>query len=156
MMERWVAELIGCLAGSCTTLSLLPQLLRLDLSFAVANLATCFTRSMLEDCEEREKKYFSPANLGLFSSFDCGLIRIRGSRFQERQMQDQLSSLRSIADSERQKVLILEEELERVRRQTDEKLQELERDKEWYIRTYEKRSLLGLIRDRITPAREKP
>jgi MtN3 and saliva related transmembrane protein len=29
MMERWVAELIGCLAGSCTTISLLPQLLRI-------------------------------------------------------------------------------------------------------------------------------
>jgi len=29
MMERWVAELIGSLAGSCTTISLVPQLLRI-------------------------------------------------------------------------------------------------------------------------------
>lgn len=29
MMPRYVAELIGLLAGSCTTISLLPQLLRI-------------------------------------------------------------------------------------------------------------------------------
>jgi MtN3 and saliva related transmembrane protein len=29
MMSRWIAELIGSLAGSCTTISLLPQLLRI-------------------------------------------------------------------------------------------------------------------------------
>ena len=29
MMRHWVAELIGSLAGSCTTISLVPQLLRI-------------------------------------------------------------------------------------------------------------------------------
>ena len=29
MMPRWIAELIGSLAGSCTTISLVPQLLRI-------------------------------------------------------------------------------------------------------------------------------
>jgi SAM-dependent methyltransferase len=123
----------------------------LELSIAMVNLAFGFTQAMLDDCAAREEKYFSPANLGRFDSFDCGTIRIRGNRM----LESQLSSLRLVADLERQKVQVLEEELERVRRQADEKMQELERDKDWYIRTYEKRSLLGLIRARLNPSREK-
>jgi len=44
MMPRYVAEVIGLLAGSCTTISLIPQLLRIRRSKSARDISlTMFT-----------------------------------------------------------------------------------------------------------------
>lgn len=103
----------------------------LELSMAIMNTFYHFTPAMLDDCLEREQKYFSPVNFNQPGSFDCGNIRIRGGQTEIDRLRAQLDESRHLVNEEKDRSMNLENE------------------RDWYIRTYVKRSLFGIIRDRI-------
>jgi 2-polyprenyl-3-methyl-5-hydroxy-6-metoxy-1,4-benzoquinol methylase len=131
-----------------------PQNL-LELSIAIVNTAFTFTPTMLDHCLELEKKYFAPVNFGELLSFDCGDIRIRGPYQLERKLQHQQEQLNSqvIELNESQSITRqLQEDLASLRNESDylrSQLDASQKEKDWFIRTYKERSLLGLLRERI-------
>lgn len=131
-----------------------PQNL-LELSIAIVNTAFTFTPAMLDDCLERERKYFSPVNFGDIRSFDCGDIRIRGPYQLEKKLQHKQQELNNqiIELNESQSITRqLQEELASLKNESDylrSQLDASQKEKDWYIRTYKERSLLGLLRERI-------
>ena len=118
----------------------------LALTLAVVNKVIAFDEEMLADCLAREKRYFTPVVFGGVHTFDHGSIHIRDEYDPDKQAQkEQLLHLNQDLNE-------LKKELDEIRLQAEnekERALRLQEDKDWYVRTYEKRSFWGLVKDRI-------
>jgi hypothetical protein len=135
----------------------------MELVTGLVNMIMPFDESHLSDCLEKENSNFSSVRRGAILTFNEGDICIRGPYDLEKKLEERekdmdhvlnkMSHIAGILDITRQeldkaqsRITGIQEELDLLKMENAH----LQKNNDWYLRTYEKRGILGVLKEKLS------